>query len=149
LLHLRQLRISLVVSRIAVSSEGIGQASSTGEKIVLIVDDDRDVGDILQKIILDQTDYKVVWIAESDLALDAAWYLRPSLLLLDYMLPSIDGLDLYDRLQGMEGMRGVPTVLISASETLPFEELRARGIYLLKKPFELGDLLDMLAQLLA
>jgi len=131
-----------------VSSEGIGQASSTGEKIVLIVDDDRDVGDILQKIILDQTDYKVVWIAESDLALDAAWYLRPSLLLLDYMLPSIDGLDLYDRLQGMEGMRGVPTVLISASETLPFEELRARGIYLLKKPFELGDLLDMLAQLL-
>ena len=131
------------------SSEGIGQASSTGEKIVLIVDDDRDVGDILQKIILDQTDYKVVWIAESDLALDAAWYLRPSLLLLDYMLPSIDGLDLYDRLQGMEGMRGVPTVLISASETLPFEELRSRGIYLLKKPFELGDLLDMLAQLLA
>jgi len=113
------------------------------------VDDDRDVGDILQKIILDQTDYKVVWIAESDLALDAAWYLRPSLLLLDYMLPSIDGLDLYDRLQGMEGMRGVPTVLISASERLPFEELRARGIYLLKKPFELGDLLDMLAQLLA
>jgi len=131
------------------SSEGIGQASSTGEKIVLIVDDDRDVGDILQKIILDQTDYKVVWIAESDLVLDAAWYLRPSLLLLDYMLPSIDGLDLYDRLQGMEGMRGVPTVLISASETLPFEELRSRGIYLLKKPFELGDLLDMLAQLLA
>ena len=131
------------------SSEGIGQASSTGERIVLIVDDDRDVGDILQKIILDQTDYKVVWIAESDLALDAAWYLRPSLLLLDYMLPSIDGLDLYDRLQGMEGMRGVPTVLISASETLPFEELRARGIYLLKKPFELGDLLDMVAQLLA
>ena len=130
------------------SSEGIGQASSTSEKIVLIVDDDRDVGDILQKIILDQTDYKVVWIAESDLALDAAWYLRPSLLLLDYMLPSIDGLDLYDRLQGIEGMRGVPTVLISASETLPFEELRARGIYLLKKPFELGDLLDMLAQLL-
>ena len=129
-------------------SEDLGQASSTGEKIVLIVDDDRDVGDILQKIILDQTDYRVVWIAESDLALDAAWYLRPSLLLLDYMLPSIDGLDLYDRLQGMEGMRGVPTVLISASETLPFEELRARGIYLLKKPFELGDLLDMLAQLL-
>lgn len=130
------------------SSEDLGQASYTSEKIVLIVDDDRDVGEILQKIILDQTDYKVVWIAESDLALDAAWYLRPSLLLLDYMLPSIDGLDLYDRLQKMEGMRGVPTVLISASETLPFEELRARGIYLLKKPFELSDLLDMLAQLL-
>lgn len=119
------------------------------EKTVLIVDDDRDIGDILQQIILDQTNYKVVWIAESDLVLNAASYLRPSLLLLDYMLPSMDGLHLYDRLQTIETMRGVPTVLISASPTLPFDELRARGIYLLHKPFELEDLLDILAQLLS
>jgi DNA-binding response OmpR family regulator len=134
---------------IAMSSEDIEQTASTSEKTVLIVDDDRDVGDILQKIILDQTDYKVVWIAESDLALDAASYLHPSLLLLDYMLPTMDGLDLYDRLQGIESMRGVPSILISASSTLPFEELRSRGIYILKKPFELNDLLDILAQLLS
>src|SRR5947209_13324101 len=93
------------------------------EKTVLIVDDDRDIGDILQKIILDQTDYKVLWIAESDLALDAASFVRPSLLLLDYMLPNMDGLDLYDHLQATENMRGVPTVLISASTTLPFGKL--------------------------
>src|SRR5437763_9375352 len=109
--------------------------SSPHEKTVLIVDDDRDIGDILQKIILDQTDYKVIWIAESDLALNAASYLRPSLLLLDYMLPAMHGLELYDRLQEIENMRGVPTILMSASATLPFEELRERGIYLLKKPF--------------
>ncbi len=119
------------------------------EKTVLIVDDDRDIGDILQQIILDQTNYKVVWIAESDLVLNAASYLRPSLLLLDYMLPNMDGLHLYDHLQEIEAMRGVPTVLISASPTLPFDELRARGIYLLHKPFELEDLLDILAQLLS
>ena len=84
-----------------------------------------------------------------ELVLDAASYLRPSLLLLDYMLPTMDGLHLYDRLQELETMRGVPTVLISASPTLPFDELRARGIYLLQKPFELSDLLDILAQFLA
>jgi len=56
---------------------------------------------------------------------------------------------LYDRLQNMENMRGVPVVLISARATLPFEELRARGIYLLRKPFDLTDLLDILAQLLS
>ena len=131
------------------SSEETGPTSSTNEKVVLIVDDDRDIGDILQKIILDQTDYKVIWIAESDLALNAASYLRPSLLLLDYMLPAMHGLELYDRLQGVENMRGVPTILISASATLPFEALRERGIYLLKKPFELDDLLDILAQILS
>jgi len=131
------------------SSEETGSTSSTNEKVVLIVDDDRDIGDILQKIILDQTDYKVIWIAESDLALNAASYLRPSLLLLDYMLPAMHGLELYDRLQEIENMRGVPTILISASATLPFEALRERGIYLLRKPFELDDLLDILAQFLS
>src|SRR5437660_12673248 len=100
------------------------QTALSQEKTVLIVDDDRDIGDILQNIIVDQTDYKVVWIAESDLVLDAASYMRPSLLILDYMLPTIDGLHLYDRLQPIDSMRRVPTVLISDIPRLPFDELR-------------------------
>jgi CheY-like chemotaxis protein len=130
------------------SNESIS-ASPTKEKTVLIVDDDRDIGELLQEIIIEQTDYHVVWIAESDLVIEAASYLHPSLLLLDYMLPTMDGMHLYDRLQELETMRGVPTVLISASPTLPFDELRSRGIYLLRKPFELSDLLDILAQFLS
>jgi len=110
-------------------SEERAHVSPSDEKTVLIVDDDRDIGEILQQIIVDQTDYKVVWIAESDLVLD--------------------GLHLYDSLQAIDSMRGVPTVLISASPRLPFDELRSRGIYLLHKPFELDDLLDILAQLLS
>jgi len=132
-------------------NEGIQQTlpvAENNDKTVLIIDDDRDIGDILQKIIIDQTNYRVVWIAESDLALNAASFMRPSLLLLDYMLPTMHGLDLYDRLQEIETMRGVPTVLISASAALPFDELRSRGIYLLRKPFDLNDLLDILAALL-
>jgi hypothetical protein len=43
----------------------------------------------------------------------------------------------------------VPVVLISARATLPFEQIRERGMYILRKPFELSELLDMLAQLLA
>lgn len=131
------------------SSGEIAQTPSTSEKTILIVDDDRDIGEMLQSIITQQTDYRVVWIAESDLVLMAAQHLRPSLILLDYMMPTMDGLDLYDRLQNIENMRGVPVVLISARATLPFEELRARGIYLLRKPFDLTDLLDILAQLLS
>lgn len=131
------------------SSEDLGRASPPGEKIIVIVDDDHDIGDLLQQIILDQTAYKVVWIAESDLALQAASFLRPSLLLLDYMLPSMNGLFLYDRLQEIETFRGIPTVIISAGSTLPFEEMRSRGMHLLKKPFEIDDLLDLLAELLS
>lgn len=131
------------------SSGEIAQTLSTSEKTILIVDDDRDIGEMLQSIITQQTDYRVIWIAESDLVLMAVQHLRPSLILLDYMMPTMDGLDLYDRLQSLDNMRGVPVVLISARATLPFEELRARGIYLLRKPFDLTDLLDILAQLLS
>jgi DNA-binding NtrC family response regulator len=119
------------------------------EKTILIIDDDRDIGDILQQIITDQTQYRTVWIAESDLVLLSAPHLHPSLILLDYMLPIMDGLQLYDHLQTIESMRGVPVVLISAATLLPFEELHKRGIYLLKKPFEMNDLLDLIAQLLS
>jgi FixJ family two-component response regulator len=118
------------------------------ERTILIVDDDRDIGDILRNIITDQTDYKVVWIAEGDLALDAASYLQPSLLVLDYKLPTMHGLDLYDRLQTMENMRGLPTILISGNPNLPFEDVRSRGMYILQKPFELDDFLDAVAQMM-
>jgi DNA-binding NtrC family response regulator len=118
------------------------------EKTILIVDDDRDIGDILQRIINDQTEYTSVWVAESNLALDAASYLQPALLVLDYKLPTMHGLDLYDRLQTMENMRDLPTILISGNPSLPFEDARARGIYILQKPFGLDDFLDALAQML-
>jgi two-component system, response regulator, stage 0 sporulation protein F len=131
------------------SSGEMVPAASTQDKTILIVDDDRDIGEMLKQVITEQTNYRVIWIAESDLVLHAAVHLRPSLILLDYMMPTMDGLKLYDHLQQIENMRGVPVVLISARATLPFEALRERGIYLLRKPFELSDLLDLVAQLVS
>ena len=117
------------------------------EKTILIVDDDRTVGEMLKEAITENTTHRAVWIAESDLVLETARRLHPSLILLDYIMPFMDGLQLYDHLQRVETMRNVPVILISGSHTLPFEELRERGIYVLKKPFQLSDLLDMVAQL--
>jgi|SRR5947209_6253167 len=118
------------------------------EKTILIVDDDRTVGEMLKQAIAENTAHRAVWIAEGDLVLETARRLRPSLILLDYIMPFMDGLQLYDHLQRVETMRNVPVILISGSPTLPFEKLRERGIYVLKKPFQLGDLLDMIAQLM-
>lgn len=118
------------------------------ERTILIVDDDRSVGELLKQAIAENTTYRAVWIAESDLVLETARHLHPSLILLDYIMPFMDGLQLYDHLQRIETMRNVPVILISGSPTLPFEKLRERGISILKKPFQLNDLLDMIAQLM-
>jgi CheY-like chemotaxis protein len=119
------------------------------EKTVLIVDDDRDIGEALHCVITTETNYRTLWIAESDLALLSAQHVHPSLILLDYLMPVMDGLHLYDRLQDLEHMRGVPVVLITAATALPYEELQARGICILKKPFDVPELLDMLTQLIS
>ncbi|HLH62997.1 MAG TPA: response regulator [Ktedonobacteraceae bacterium] len=131
------------------SSGKITPDVSGQEKTILIIDDDHDIGEMLRTVITQQTNYRVVWIAESDLALEAASHMRPSLLLLDYMMPTMDGLKLYDYLQDKPNMRGVPVVMISAWATLPFEQIRERGMYMLRKPFDLSDLLDILAELLS
>lgn len=132
------------------TSEGIAQPPPQGTKTkqILIVDDDRDIGEMLEKVILEQTSYEVMWIAEGDLVLEVAPYVHPSLIILDYMLSTMRGLELYDRLQSIDHLRHLPVILISGWATLPFEQLRERGIYFLKKPFELSDLLDLLAELL-
>jgi DNA-binding response OmpR family regulator len=119
------------------------------EKTILIVDDDRDIGELLRSVIIDQTHHRVIWIAESDLALEAAPHLKPALILLDYMMPTLDGLELFDYMQSLEHMRGVPVILISARTSLPFEELKRRGIRFLSKPFEMEDLLHLVNELVA
>src|SRR6202049_2484209 len=116
-------------------------APAEQEKTILIVDDDRDIGETLKQAIAQNTSYRAVWIAESDLVLETARHLRPSLILLDYIMPFMDGLQLYDHLQRVDTMRNVPVILISGSPTLPFEKLRERGIHVLRKPFEINELL--------
>ena len=126
----------------------MGEISPGYEKVIFIIDDEAEIGEILQKAIMQQTNYQVLWMGDTDAVLRAAPYLHPSLILLDYMLPQMNGLDLFDCLQANEHLRNVPVILMSGRESIPFEALRDRGIYLLKKPFELTDLLDMLAHLL-
>ena len=122
-------------------------SAQTSEKTILIVDDDHDIGETLRSIILDQTPYRALWIAESDLALEAASHVKPSLILLDYMLPTLNGLQLFDYLQGLEHMRGVPVILISARPSVPLEQVRQRGMRFLRKPFEIDELMGLVEQL--
>src|SRR5579859_1157719 len=119
------------------------------QKRILIVDDDRDIGAALQTLLTEETPYRTLWIAESDLALLSANHLRPSLILLDYQMPLMNGLCLYDSLQESKTMRGVPVVLISAVSSLPFKELQQRGIRILKKPFEICDLFTVVDEMIA
>jgi two-component system, response regulator, stage 0 sporulation protein F len=114
---------------------------------ILVVEDDENVGEFLQQVIDEYTPYNTSVVHEGTGALERARQIQPCLLLLDYKLPGINGLEVYDRLQSMEETRGVPAIMMSAS--LPTEELQRRGIYQLRKPMDIGNVIRMITHALA
>lgn len=114
---------------------------------ILIVEDDTDTGEFLRQVIDEETPYTTAVVSDGPRALEQAQQVRPCLLLLDYLLPGMSGLEVYDRLQDMEETRGVPAIMMSA--TLPTEELQRRGIYQLRKPMDIGNVIRMITHALA
>ena len=122
-------------------------AQSPHTMTILIVEDDKDIGLFLQQLIDEDTPYSSVLIDNGQRALEQAPGIHPCLMLLDYRLPGINGLELYDQLQTKEETQGVPAIMMSA--TLPVEELEKRGIYKLRKPMDIGGVIRMITHALA
>src|SRR5579875_3022885 len=114
---------------------------------ILIVEDDEAVGHFLQQLIEEDTPYDTVLIEDGQTALEKAPQIHPCLMLLDYRLPDINGLEVYDQLQARGETQGMPTIMMSA--TLPVEELEKRDIYQLKKPMDIGSVIRMITHALA
>ena len=122
------------------------------EKTILIVEDDEDLGALILEALQQESFYTGIHY-RTLLAIDGMEALRiieeifPDLFLLDYYLPRINGLDLYDRMHAMETHSQVPTIFMSANP--PFKELRKRNLLSIRKPFNLRELLDTIEQTLA
>jgi two-component system, response regulator, stage 0 sporulation protein F len=114
---------------------------------ILIVEDDPDIGKFLQRLIEEETPYNTAVITNGLQALEKAPQIHPCLLLLDYRLPGLNGVELYDRLQHKEETSGVPAIMMSA--TLPVAELQRRGIHQLRKPKDIGGVIRMITHALA
>jgi two-component system response regulator (stage 0 sporulation protein F) len=114
---------------------------------IMIVEDDADIGIFLRELIEEETPYQTAVISNGYQALEKAPQIHPCLMLLDYRLPGINGIELYDLLQEKEETRGVPAIMMSA--TLPVAELQRRGIYQLRKPMDIGSVIRMITHALA
>jgi CheY-like chemotaxis protein len=114
---------------------------------ILIVEDDENVREFLQQTIDEYTPYQTTVVHDGFDALERARQIQPCLLLLDYKLPGMNGLEIYDHLQSMKETQDVPTIMMSAS--LPVAELQRRGIYQLRKPMDIGNVIRMITHALA
>lgn len=113
---------------------------------VMIVEDDVHIGAFLVEAITGETPYHALLVANGIEALETVKHLKPSLLILDYHLPGIDGIELYDRVHAMPEMQQIPAIMMSAR--LPQRELEQREIVGINKPFDLDDFLQQVKDLL-
>jgi CheY-like chemotaxis protein len=109
------------------------------QKCILVIEDDTSVGACLVEAITQETPWNAFLVTESQHALQVLEDVKPDLILLDYFLPQMNGLALYDYLHSHKPLTDIPVVMISAN--LPHEEIQRRHLIALEKPFELDDLL--------
>lgn len=116
-------------------------------KKVLVVEDDREIGEVIMEVLLEETHYHAYLVTNAHEALHIVKEIMPDLLLLDYQLPSMTGLQLFDQLNEIENLQGIPTIMMSAN--LPWSELDKRNIFGLEKPFDLDDFVGQVKKMLA
>ena len=115
-------------------------------KTVLVVEDDTGIGNFLVQAILQETAYQAMLVADGFQAIKAVTNIKPSLFILDYQLPRMNGIELYDQLHATKGLEHIPAVVISAR--LPRQEIEKRKIIAMSKPLELDDFLNTIENLL-
>lgn len=116
-------------------------------RTILIVEDDTGVGDFLVAVISQETSYRAYLVTDGFQALKAFNTSKIDLMILDYSLPQMNGIELYDHLQALQGTSIPPVVMISAH--LPTSELAKRKLPGMHKPLELQDFLDIIDKMLA
>ena len=120
-------------------------------KRIFIVDDEATITRLL-KANLEETDDYVVGVENvANKAIASAEAFRPDLVLLDVMMPGIDGGDLASRFQGNQKLKDVPLVFLTAA--VKRQEIsagcgRIGGMHFLAKPVDVSEVLDCLRSFL-
>jgi DNA-binding response OmpR family regulator len=119
------------------------------KKRILVVDDEASITRLL-KLNLEQTnDYVVRAENQAEAAVAAAEEFKPHLILLDVMMPGLDGGELAARFQANPKLKSVPIVFLTAAATKG--EVYARGgkvggLPFLAKPVEMSEVVACLEQ---
>ena len=116
-------------------------------KTILLVEDDANIGEVLVQAITQETPYMALLVADGFEALKTVNGIKPNLFILDYQLPRMNGIELYDHLHAIKTLEHTPALMMSAR--LPHKELEKRQIQGMNKPLDLDEFLQTIEELLA
>jgi two-component system alkaline phosphatase synthesis response regulator PhoP len=112
------------------------------EKRILIVDDEKEILNMLS-LNLRIHGYKVFEANNGQSALEIAKKEIPDLILLDIMMPNMDGIEVCSILKHQVSTRAIPVIMVSAKDQISdkIDGLSAGAVDYLTKPFNLKELL--------
>jgi len=123
--------------------------SLDGRRLILIVDDDERMREFV-RVNLEMEGYSVREAADAEEGLQALEEKPPDLILLDVMMPEVDGWEMLRRVQERHGVGSIPVIMFSGKvdeDTLKRATSRgAQGF--IGKPFDPQQLIDSTKQLL-
>lgn len=122
---------------------------STEGKRVLICDDDPAILRVLQ-VNLEVEGYDVLLARHGEEAYEVAVAQHPDLIILDIMMPRLDGYQTCEKLKANDEVKGIPVVFLSAkAQQSDIDRGKEFGVAdYLTKPFDPTDLLDVVERLL-
>jgi CheY-like chemotaxis protein len=116
-----------------------GEASMPAElRHILYAEDEADIRTIAELALATMGGYRLTLCASGAEALDAVARERPDLVLLDVMMPGIDGVATLERLRALPGGRDLPVVFMTAkAQPTELAQYRALGaLDVITKPFD-------------
>ncbi|RJP28630.1 MAG: response regulator [Actinobacteria bacterium] len=112
-------------------------------KTIAYIEDDSDMVDLVS-LVLEKHGYQVAGFTESREILPRLESVKPELILLDLMMPYVDGIEVYQEIRSKQGMDEVPIIIISAMKRA-VEEIEREGKLkvdaYIAKPFTISELL--------
>ncbi|MGD0676060.1 MAG: response regulator [Polyangiaceae bacterium] len=119
-------------------------------KTILIVDDEYALVETLTELLQDEG-YRVASAANGREGLAQVESERPDLVLVDFMMPIADGVEMIHRMRALDDARSTPVVMMTATAkevALPMASATLNVARLLEKPFRIEELLDAIARIL-
>jgi DNA-binding response OmpR family regulator len=118
---------------------------------VVCVEDDPEIIDLI-KLILDRTGFEFVGVLGGQEGLETMRRVKPDLVLLDLMMPEMDGWEVYKRMKADKALCNIPVIVVTA-DGQPIT--RVLGLHIAKvddfitKPFGPQDLVRSIEKVLS
>lgn len=120
-------------------------------KRVLVIDDEPGIRKLVQISLRAIAGWEVLTAASGQEGLAIAETEQPDAILLDVMMPEMNGILTFQRMQTIPALQHIPTILLTAkvqpSEQQQFAELQIAGV--ITKPFKAPDLVQQMRSILA